>query len=323
MTGRFQPYGQDPPTLETRSTSPASGSSRPSTSTWRSSRAAVSCAPIMAMIWVTQRRRKSGFCSGRASATAPLRAVARLIRASRSTWLPSPRNPAQSPRNRLAVGSLATRRTRKSSKEIREAVSDRGGGVRSRGERPPTRGAPKGQIHEKGTTIMKLTITTNVSVDGVMQGLGGSDEDRRGGFERGGWAIPLLDTEAGDHINKVYGGASAFLFGRRTYEIFARSWGAIEEMRALPIGVALNGTPKYVVSTTLTDPQWAGTTVLTGDVAAAVRDLKAQQDGELLFPDSGPDTALDLVESRSTPKGITIQVYRPTGRPRYETATQT
>ena len=203
---------------------------------------------------------------------------------------------------------------------------------------------------------MKLTITMNVSVDGVMQGLGGSDEDRRGGFERGGWALPLLDTEAMDHINEVYGGASAFLFGRRTYEIFAGSWGAIEEMRAQPIGVALNETPKYVVSTSLTDPQWAGTTVLAGDVAAAVRDLKAQQDGELLvpgsgalvrwllandlvdqldlltypvvvgqgtrlFPDTGPDTALDLVNSRTTSRGITIQTYRPAGRPQYATAT--
>jgi hypothetical protein len=63
---------------------------------------------------------------------------------------------------------------------------------------------------------MRLTTTTNVSVDGLMQGLGGHDEDRRGGFDRGGWALPLVDTEAGDHINEVYGGATAFLFGRRT-----------------------------------------------------------------------------------------------------------
>jgi dihydrofolate reductase len=201
---------------------------------------------------------------------------------------------------------------------------------------------------------MKLTTTTNISVDGVMQGLGGPGEDRRGGFDRGGWAIPLLDTEAGDHINGVYGGAAAFLFGRRTYEIFAGSWGAIPEMSTSPIGAALNSRPKYVVSTSITDPQWAGTTVLSGDVAAAVGDLKARHDGELvvpgsgalvrwllandlvdqldlltypvvigqgtrLFPSTGPDIALDLVESRSTSAGITIQVYRPAGRPQYAT----
>ena len=87
---------------------------------------------------------------------------------------------------------------------------------------------------------MKLTVTTNVSVDGVMQGLGGPDEDRRGGFDRGGWAPPLVDTETGDHIDQIYGGAAAFLFGRRTYEIFAGSWGAISDMAKRPIGVALN-----------------------------------------------------------------------------------
>ena len=67
---------------------------------------------------------------------------------------------------------------------------------------------------------MKLTTITNVSVDGVMQGLGGADEDRRGGFERGGWALPLLDDEGGTFV-KVFQRADAFLFGRRTYEIFA------------------------------------------------------------------------------------------------------
>ena len=200
---------------------------------------------------------------------------------------------------------------------------------------------------------MRLTVTTNVSVDGVMQGLGGPDEDRRGGFDRGGWAPLLVDTETGDHIDQVYGGAAAFLFGRRTYEIFAGSWGTGSwgaNQGDNPISVALNTKPKYVVSTSLTDPQWAGTSVLTGDVAAAVRDLKVRQDGELvvpgsgvlvrwllandlvdqldlltypvvvgqgtrLFPDSGPDTALDLVTSRTTSRGITIQTYRPAGRP--------
>ncbi len=118
-------------------------------------------------------------------------------------------------------------------------------------------------------------MTTNVTVDGVMQGLGGPGEDRRGGFDRGGWAPPLVDTETGDHIDQVYGGAAAFLFGRLTYEIFAGSWGTMIEMAKRPIGVALNSRPKYVASTSLTDPQWAGTSVLTGNVAAAIRDLKA------------------------------------------------
>jgi dihydrofolate reductase len=201
---------------------------------------------------------------------------------------------------------------------------------------------------------MKLTTTTNVSVDGVMQGLGGPDEDRRGGFERGGWALPLFDNEGATIVNEIYGRAEAFLFGRRTYEIFAGYWGAMANPDN-PISDALNTKPKYVASTTLTEPRWADTTVLSGDVAAAIGELKAKQEGELqvhgsgalirwlldnqlvdemnlfvcpvilgqgtrLFPDAGPDIALDLVESRSTPKGVTIQVYRPNGRPRYERA---
>ena len=208
---------------------------------------------------------------------------------------------------------------------------------------------------EKGTTIVKLTTITNVSVDGVMQGLGGPDEDRRGGFERGGWALPLFDDEAATFLNQVYQRADAFLFGRRTYEIFAGYWGLITDPTN-PIAAALNTRPKYVASTTLTDPQWADTTVLSGDVAAAVGELKAGSAGELqvhgsgdlvrwlldkhlvdeiilltypvvigqgtrLFPTTGPDTALDLVDVRTTPKGLTIQVYRPTGRPQYEPAT--
>src|SRR5215207_8306959 len=206
---------------------------------------------------------------------------------------------------------------------------------------------------------MKLTTNTNVSVDGVMQGLGGSDEDRRGGFERGGWAMPHFDSETAALIGEVYQRADAFLFGRRTYEVFAGSWGTGSwgaNQGDNPISVALNIRPKYVASTTLTEPQWADTTVLSGDVAAAVGELKAKPGGELqvvgslsvvrllldndlideitlltypvivgqgtrLFPVSGPDAALELVDSRATSGGVTIQVYRPSGRPRYATAT--
>ena len=82
---------------------------------------------------------------------------------------------------------------------------------------------------------MKLTTITNVSVDGVMQGLGGADEDRRGGFERGGWALPLFDNEAAAFVNQVYQRADALLFGRRTYEIFAGYWGAMSDPGSNPI----------------------------------------------------------------------------------------
>jgi len=201
---------------------------------------------------------------------------------------------------------------------------------------------------------VKLTITMQISVDGVMQGPGGPDEDERGVFERGGWAH--FDNAAGTVMDEIYQRADAFLFGRRTYEIFAGSWGTWDDPGDSPIWTALNTKPKYVASTTLTEPRWANTTVLSGDVAAAVGELRAKPGGELqvhgsgalfrwlldndlvdeitlftfpvvvgqgtrLFPDTGPDRALDLGESRATTSGVTIQVYRPTGRPQYATAT--
>jgi dihydrofolate reductase len=176
----------------------------------------------------------------------------------------------------------------------------------------------------------------------------------RGVFERGGWAH--FDNEAGTVMDEIYQRADAFLFGRRTYEIFAGSWGTWDDPGDSPIWTALNTRPKYLASTTPFDPKWANTTVLSGDVAAAIRELKAKAGGELqvhgsgalfrwlldndlvdemtlftfpvivgqgarLFPDTGSDRALELVDSRATPKGVTIQVYRPAGRPQYGTAT--
>jgi dihydrofolate reductase len=202
---------------------------------------------------------------------------------------------------------------------------------------------------------MKLTTTTFVSLDGVMQGVGAPDEDRSGGFERGGWLVPHFDDETGQFIDEIFQRVDAFLLGRRTYEIFAGSWGQMADPGANPVAVALNTLPKYVASTTLTDPAWANTTVLGDDVAAAVRELKARPgrelqvhgsgtlvrwlldndlvdevvlfifpvivgDGTRLFPDKGVDRALELAESRTTPSGVTIQVYRTAGKPEYGTA---
>ena len=211
---------------------------------------------------------------------------------------------------------------------------------------------------------MKLITMTQVTVDGVMQGNGGAtEEDRRNGFERGGWAMGVFGEETMTLINQTYERADAFLFGRRTYELFAGYWGAEKRARAAaedpdnhPITAALKARPKYLASTTLTDPQWTNTTLLSGDLAAAIGELKAKPGGELqvhgsgvlvrwllehdlvdemtllvvpvvlgqgarLFPEAGPDIALDLIESRADSKGITIQVYRPAGRPHYAPAT--
>ena len=199
---------------------------------------------------------------------------------------------------------------------------------------------------------MKLITNTQVSVDGVMQANGGRDEKLDPGMERGGWARPLFDDDALAFVNEAYQRADAFLFGRRTYELFARYWGV--QGQSNPIAAALNTRPKYVASNTLTEARWADTTVLSGDLAAAIRELKAKPGGELqvhgsgglirwlldnhlvdeiillvcpvivgqgtrLFPEAGPDSALELVDSRAYPKGITLQVYRPTGRPQYAT----
>jgi len=203
---------------------------------------------------------------------------------------------------------------------------------------------------------MKLTTTTMISVDGVMQGLGTPDEDRRGDFARGGWVLPLFDEDAAAELGKIYARADAFLFGRWTYEVFAASWGAMAEIPPdNPVAVALNTRARYVVSTTLKDAKWAKE-VISADIETAIRKLKAEPGGELqvhgsgqlvrwllernlideinlitfslilgqgkrLFPEIGSDRALELVRSRVSNGGAIFSVFRPAGRPRYEAAT--
>jgi dihydrofolate reductase len=186
-----------------------------------------------------------------------------------------------------------------------------------------------------------------------MQGPGGPEEDERGVFKRGGWAH--FDGEASTAMDEIFERAGAFLFGRRTYQIFEGSWGTWGDPGDSPIWTALHSLPKYVASRTSYEPKWENTTVLAGDLATAIRDLKARPGGELqvhgsgdlfrwllandlvdeinqfvfpvvigqgqrLFADTGPDIALELVSSQTSPTGITVQVHRPTGRPRYAPA---
>ena len=193
---------------------------------------------------------------------------------------------------------------------------------------------------------MKLTATMMVTLDGVYQGPGGPDEDRRGGFERGGWTAAYADRDMGPFLTAMFERADALLLGRTTWEIWLPYWPNHDDD---PFGRAINALPKYVPSTTLRDPSWQNTHVLAGGVEAAIRELKATPGGELqlhgsgvllrwllerdlvdelnlriypvivgdglrLFPERGPTHALEVIDSWSTSTGVRVETYRPTGR---------
>jgi dihydrofolate reductase len=194
---------------------------------------------------------------------------------------------------------------------------------------------------------MKLTASEMVSLDGVYQGPGGPDEDRRGGFDRGGWTAAHGNEETWAQVVSVFERADALLLGRKTWDIWAGYWPFHDS--GDPVSHGINILPKYVPSTTLKDPEWQNTHVLSGDVEAAIRELKAQPgreiqvhgsgellrwllerdlvdelnlrvvpvivgDGMRLFPDKGQSHDMTLVESRSTESGMTFLTFRPNGR---------
>jgi dihydrofolate reductase len=134
--------------------------------------------------------------------------------------------------------------------------------------------------------MRKLTVSEFVSLDGVMQAPGGADEDTEGGFRQGGWQMAYFDDVAGERIGASMAQTGAFLFGRKTYEIFASYWPTQPDDN--PFAKILNGLPKYVASTTLGEPlAWQNSTLLQGDVAKAVAELKEGEGGNIVVLGSG------------------------------------
>jgi dihydrofolate reductase len=197
----------------------------------------------------------------------------------------------------------------------------------------------------------KLVSTVFVTLDGVYQAPGGPREDTSGGFTQGGWSFVYGDEDFGRFVVDVFGRSGAYLLGRRTYDIFASYWPKMTDP-ADPIAAKLNSLPKYVVSVGLTDPSWAGTTVLGGDLTKEVTAVKERTDGELqvhgsgalvrsllaldlvdtihlltfpvvlgagrrLFPEGTVPTAFRHTGGSVTAGGVSIQTYDVAGRPEY------
>ncbi len=198
--------------------------------------------------------------------------------------------------------------------------------------------------------MSKGVVFTHLTLDGVMQAPGRPDEDRRGGFEHGGWEPPYGDPVMASVAAEGMAKGGALLLGRRTYEDFAAFWPNQPEPH--PFTEALNNVQKYVASTTLEEPlSWINSTLLKGDAAEAVARLKQQPGNDLvvfgsgelvqslmrrdlideyvllihplvlgsgrrLFTDGGASAALRLVDAQTTATGVVIAIYQPADRTR-------
>ncbi|MFI2103980.1 dihydrofolate reductase family protein [Isoptericola sp. NPDC019693] len=129
---------------------------------------------------------------------------------------------------------------------------------------------------------MRLSVNVFTSLDGVVQGPGGPEEDTRGGFAEGGWFVPFTsDPVFGEVVEGWFAEVDAFLLGRTTYDMFWASWGQVTDPDDA-LAARIDAGPRYVVSSTLRDPEWARTTVIDpGNLAADVQALKDGPDGEL------------------------------------------
>jgi dihydrofolate reductase len=190
--------------------------------------------------------------------------------------------------------------------------------------------------------MSKVTVVNHLTLDGVMQAPSGADEDRRGGFRHGGWAVPYRDEVMGrvmgEHMAAASGGA--LLFGRRTYEHMASFWP--HQTDGNPFTEVLNARQKYVASNTLSEPLgWQNSTLLSGDAVTAVPGLETDLavlgsgrlvqsllaadlvdellltihpvvlgSGQRLFPDGGAPATLRLVDTTTTTTGVIIATYR-------------
>jgi len=135
--------------------------------------------------------------------------------------------------------------------------------------------------------VRKIVVTEFLTMDGVMQGPGGPDEDRSGGFAYGGWQMQYgYDAPQMARIGRMMESSDAYLLGRRTYDIFASYWPHQPDTNKW--AAVLNPRPKYVVSRTLTEPlSWQNSTLINDDVVGRIRALKDQQGGDIAVLGSG------------------------------------